>query len=83
MWAKQSVALGIKNRGKRAATADSKAKRPEGLRVNAICPGTIETPPVHAPREAGHDFTDQAQKAPLRRLGTTAEAGELVALAIV
>jgi NAD(P)-dependent dehydrogenase (short-subunit alcohol dehydrogenase family) len=52
---------------------------PEGLRVNAICPGTIDTPPVHASRLAGHDFTGQAQKAPLRRLGTMAEAGELVA----
>ncbi|MDB5686765.1 MAG: 3-oxoacyl-[acyl-carrier protein] reductase [Rhizorhabdus sp.] len=52
---------------------------PEGLRVNAICPGTIETPPVHASRAAGYDFTGQAQKAPLRRLGTMAEAGELVA----
>jgi NAD(P)-dependent dehydrogenase (short-subunit alcohol dehydrogenase family) len=52
---------------------------PEGIRCNAICPGTIETPPVHANRLAGHDFTYMAQKAPLRRLGTMAEAGELVA----
>lgn len=52
---------------------------PEGIRCNAIAPGTIETPPVHASRAAGHDFTWMAEKAPLKRLGTTAEAGELVA----
>jgi NAD(P)-dependent dehydrogenase (short-subunit alcohol dehydrogenase family) len=52
---------------------------PEGIRCNAICPGTIETPAVAATKAAGHDFGWMANKAPLRRFGTMAEAGELVA----
>ena len=50
----------------------------EGLRCNAICPGTIETPPVHANKARGIDFKME-EKAPLGRMGTPAEAGELVA----
>lgn len=52
---------------------------PEGIRCNAICPGTIETPPVLAAQTAGADFGWMTDRAPLKRLGTVEEVGELVA----
>ncbi len=53
----------------------------KGIRCNAICPGTIESPSLHERLKATGDY-DQAMKdfvarQPLGRLGTTEEIGNL------
>jgi NAD(P)-dependent dehydrogenase (short-subunit alcohol dehydrogenase family) len=50
-----------------------------GIRVNAVCPGTINTPPLKALREAGHDYSKLADTTPIPRLGEPEEVGELAA----
>lgn len=48
---------------------------PQGVRFNAICPGTILTPPLAA---AGPEFLESfAARIPLKRLGTPEEVAEL------
>jgi NAD(P)-dependent dehydrogenase (short-subunit alcohol dehydrogenase family) len=51
----------------------------EGIQINAICPGTIETPMVDNMIKSGK-FSEQAFKdaAPIKRLGTVEEIAETV-----
>jgi NAD(P)-dependent dehydrogenase (short-subunit alcohol dehydrogenase family) len=54
---------------------------PEGIRVNAICPGTIDTEMVRAvARNEGGDLTntlrDYGAFHPLRRIGQPSDIGE-------
>jgi NAD(P)-dependent dehydrogenase (short-subunit alcohol dehydrogenase family) len=61
------------------AKALADALGPDGIRVNAICPGTIDTNMLrHTPgvAEAAEGFR---ARTPLRRLGTPDEIGDAVA----
>jgi NAD(P)-dependent dehydrogenase (short-subunit alcohol dehydrogenase family) len=55
---------------------------PKGIRVNAICPGPIETPifgKVGLSQEAiGHFSVTMQQRVPLKRFGTSKEVAKLV-----
>ena len=47
---------------------------PRGIRVNAICPGTIDTPMVTRMIETGErDMAEAIRNPPIRPLGTAAE----------
>jgi len=52
---------------------------PEGIRINAVCPGTIETPMVEEMFALG-DLEENASKdwAPIKRLGKASEVAETV-----
>lgn len=52
---------------------------PEGIRINAVCPGTIETPMVEEMFALG-DLDESASKdwAPIKRLGKASEVAETV-----
>jgi len=52
---------------------------PAGIRINAVCPGTIETPMVDTMIETG-DLSEEASKegAPIKRLGKAEEVAEAV-----
>lgn len=52
---------------------------PKGIRINAICPGTIETPMVEQMIKAG-DLSEQAciEWTPIKRLGKASEVAEVV-----
>src|SRR5690606_30740231 len=50
----------------------------DGIRVNAICPGMILTPPVRQMLEQGSEMLDQLQ-IPLNRPGEDFEVAELAA----
>jgi NAD(P)-dependent dehydrogenase (short-subunit alcohol dehydrogenase family) len=50
-----------------------------GIRVNAVCPGPIDTPMVHAfLDETGHEATILSDGVPMRRLGTAQEVADVV-----
>jgi 2-keto-3-deoxy-L-fuconate dehydrogenase len=52
----------------------------DGVRVNAVCPGTIETPWVRRlVEEAGESLEELTTRQPLGRLGTPEEVAEAVA----
>jgi NAD(P)-dependent dehydrogenase (short-subunit alcohol dehydrogenase family) len=52
---------------------------PQGIRVNAVCPGTIETPMVAEMFALGDlDKTANEQGAPIKRLGKPNEVAEVV-----
>src|SRR3546814_6885385 len=48
------------------------------IRVNAVCPGIIDTPPIQQARDAGMDFR-KAIFVPMDRLGKPEEVAELAA----
>jgi NAD(P)-dependent dehydrogenase (short-subunit alcohol dehydrogenase family) len=50
----------------------------EGIRVNAICPGVIDTPMVERSAEADPELVEQVSAAtPLGRIGTPEEVGDV------
>jgi len=52
---------------------------PQGIRINAVCPGTIETPMVAEMFALGDlDRTANEQGAPIKRLGKASEVAEAV-----
>lgn len=52
---------------------------PKGIRINAICPGTIDTPMVHSMVETGELSVEEAIKlAPIGRLGRDDEMADVV-----
>jgi NAD(P)-dependent dehydrogenase (short-subunit alcohol dehydrogenase family) len=52
---------------------------PEGIRINAVCPGTIETPMVSEMFALGDlDKTANEEGAPIKRLGKSNEVAEAV-----
>jgi NAD(P)-dependent dehydrogenase (short-subunit alcohol dehydrogenase family) len=52
---------------------------PLGIRINAVCPGTIETPMVEEMFALGDlDKTANEQGAPIKRLGKASEVAEVV-----
>jgi 2-keto-3-deoxy-L-fuconate dehydrogenase len=52
----------------------------EGVRVNAVCPGTVDTPWVRRlVEEAGESLAELTARQPLGRLGTAEEVAEAVA----
>jgi NAD(P)-dependent dehydrogenase (short-subunit alcohol dehydrogenase family) len=60
-----------------AALAD--AHGPENIRVNAVCPGLIETALVQSSPAVAKAFEPLRQRMPLRRLGQPSEVGDVVA----
>ena len=52
---------------------------PQGIRINAVCPGTIETPMVEEMFELGDlDENASIEWAPIKRLGKATEVAEVV-----
>ncbi len=52
----------------------------DGIRVNAVCPGTVDTPWVHRlVEDAGESLDELTARQPLGRLGTPEEVAEAVA----
>jgi NAD(P)-dependent dehydrogenase (short-subunit alcohol dehydrogenase family) len=52
---------------------------PDGIRVNAVCPGTIETHLLHTTPGVAEAAEGFRQRTPLRRLGKPSEVGDAVA----
>ncbi|MCX5338722.1 SDR family oxidoreductase [Streptomyces atratus] len=52
---------------------------PDGIRVNAVCPGTIDTHLLRSTPDIAHAADGFRQRTPLRRLGQPSEIGDAVA----
>jgi NAD(P)-dependent dehydrogenase (short-subunit alcohol dehydrogenase family) len=52
---------------------------PDRIRVNAVCPGLVETPTTNAIDGAAANFARYAQRAPLRRVGKDVEVAAAAA----
>jgi L-rhamnose 1-dehydrogenase len=52
---------------------------PQGIRVNAVCPGLIDTALVQSSAQVAAAFEPLRQRMPLRRLGDVREVGDVVA----
>ncbi|WP_406166004.1 SDR family oxidoreductase [Streptomyces canus] len=61
------------------AKALADALGPDGIRVNAICPGTIDTFLLRNTPDVGHAAEGFRRRTPLRRLGRPSEIGDAVA----
>jgi NAD(P)-dependent dehydrogenase (short-subunit alcohol dehydrogenase family) len=57
---------------------DAVAYGADGIRVNAICPGFIDTPLVQQAKENGADYTKLVGLIPFQRMGTPEEVAEAV-----
>lgn len=55
---------------------DAVAYAEDGIRVNAICPGFINTPLVEEAKAAGADYSKLVSLIPIRRMGTAEELAE-------
>lgn len=55
---------------------DAVAYANDGIRVNAICPGFIDTPLVKIAQEQGADYTKLVNLIPFKRMGTPEELAE-------
>ncbi|KAA8646794.1 hypothetical protein EYZ11_009957 [Aspergillus tanneri] len=56
---------------------DAKAYAPEGIRINTICPGFVDTPLIRADIEAGH-FASHFEQTPMGRAASIEEIAESV-----
>jgi L-rhamnose 1-dehydrogenase len=61
------------------AKALADALGPDGIRVNAVCPGTIDTHLLRTTPDIARAAEGFRQRTPLRRLGTPSEVGDAVA----
>jgi len=61
------------------AKALADALGPDGIRVNAVCPGTIDTHLLRSTPAIAQAAEGFRQRTPLRRLGTPSEVGDAVA----
>jgi L-rhamnose 1-dehydrogenase len=61
------------------AKALADALGPDGVRVNAVCPGTIDTHLLRSTPAIAQAAEGFRQRTPLRRLGTPSEVGDAVA----
>ncbi|WP_372730859.1 SDR family NAD(P)-dependent oxidoreductase [Novosphingobium sp.] len=52
---------------------------PQGIRVNAVCPGLIDTALVQSSPDVAAAFEPLRQRMPLRRFGNVREVGDVVA----
>jgi NAD(P)-dependent dehydrogenase (short-subunit alcohol dehydrogenase family) len=59
--------------------ADAATFAPRGIKINALCPGYVETPLVMTSMEKGSVLDNERLKVPLQRLATTEEIGDCVA----
>jgi NAD(P)-dependent dehydrogenase (short-subunit alcohol dehydrogenase family) len=59
--------------------ADATVFAPQGIKINALCPGYIATPLVMSTMDKGSVMENERVKVPLQRLGTMEEMGDLVA----
>lgn len=50
----------------------------DGIRVNCVCPGVIETPLIMADPEVRETVTPAAEIAPMKRMGKPAEVADAV-----
>jgi NAD(P)-dependent dehydrogenase (short-subunit alcohol dehydrogenase family) len=57
---------------------DAVAYAADGIRVNAICPGFIDTPLVQQAKANGADYSKLVDLVPIRRMGTPEEVAEAV-----
>lgn len=57
---------------------DAVAYGPDGIRVNAICPGFIDTPLVQRAKEQGADYSKLVGQIPFQRMGSPEELAEAV-----
>jgi NAD(P)-dependent dehydrogenase (short-subunit alcohol dehydrogenase family) len=58
--------------------ADAAAFAPQGIKINAICPGYVETPLIGAAEE-GNWLHKEQLKTPLQRVANAEEIGDSVA----
>lgn len=49
----------------------------KGIRVNAICPGLIDTPQFHALKASGQDWSAVARSCPMKRFGKPSEIADV------
>lgn len=59
--------------------ADAIAFAPQGIKINALCPGYVATPLVMSSMNKGSVMDDERVKVPIQRLATMEEIGDCVA----
>ena len=59
--------------------ADAIAFAPQGIKINALCPGYVATPLVMSSMNKGSVMNDERAKVPLQRLANMEEIGDCVA----
>jgi NAD(P)-dependent dehydrogenase (short-subunit alcohol dehydrogenase family) len=59
--------------------ADAIAFAPQGIKINALCPGYVATPLVMSSMNAGSVLEDERKKVPVQRLAEMEEIGDCVA----
>jgi NAD(P)-dependent dehydrogenase (short-subunit alcohol dehydrogenase family) len=59
--------------------ADAIAFAPQGIKINALCPGYVATPLVMSSMNAGSVLDDERVKVPVQRLANMEEIGDCVA----
>jgi len=59
--------------------ADAIAFAPQGIKINALCPGYVATPLIMSSMSAGSVMENERVKVPLQRLANMEEIGDCVA----
>ena len=59
--------------------ADAVAFAPQGIKINALCPGYVATPLVMSSMNSGSVMEDERVKVPIQRLAEMEEIGDCVA----